>query len=133
MKSKEGIRSKKIRRATEYLKDLLYQHPYGVRLPGIRTLMKKTGCGRIIVCHALRKLEEDDLLRIDPRRGIFRNKPGSSDKEIRLLNWQLIDTEGKNLFFRHLYDKLFELAAASGRNVLRSAGSFPAAVRPGLA
>lgn len=117
MKSKEGIRSKKIRRATEYLKDLLYQHPYGVRLPGIRALMKKTGCGRIIVCHALQKLEEEDLIRIDPRRGIFRNKPGSSDKEIRLLNWQLIDTEGKNLFFRHLYDKLFELAAASGRKL----------------
>lgn len=117
MKSKEGIRSRKIRRATEYLKELLYRQPYGERLPGIRTLMKKTGCGRIIVCHALRKLEEEELLRIDPRRGIFRNKPGSSDKEIRLLNWQILDAEGKNLFFRHLYDRLFELAAASGRKI----------------
>lgn len=117
MKSKEGIRNRKIRRTTEYLKDLLYRHPYGVRLPGIRTLMKKTGCGRIIVCHALRKLEEEELLRIDPRRGIFRVKPGSSDNEIRLLNWQNLDTEGKNLFFRHLYDRLFELAKASGRKI----------------
>lgn len=117
MKSKEGIRSRKIRRTTEYLKDLLYRQPYGVRLPGIRTLMKKTGCGRIIVCHALRKLEEEELLRIDPRRGIFRIKPGSSDNEIRLLNWQNLDAEGKNLFFRHLYDRLFELAKASGRKI----------------
>ena len=108
MKPKEGIRNRKIRRVTEYLKDLLCRYPYGERLPGIRTLMKKTGCGRIIVCRALEQLKEEDLLRIDPRRGIFRNDPGASDKEIRLLNWQIIDADGKNLFFRHLYDRLFE-------------------------
>ena len=117
MKPKEGIRNRKIRRVTEYLKDLLCRYPYGERLPGIRTLMKKTGCGRIIVCRALEQLKEEDLLRIDPRRGIFRNDPGASDKEIRLLNWQIIDADGTNLFFRHLYDRLFELAASSGRKI----------------
>ena len=117
MKPKEGIRSRKVRRAAEYLKDLLYRHPYGARLPGIRTIMKRTGCGRIIVCRALQKMEDEDLIRIDPRRGIFRTGPGKSDDEIRLLNWQILDADGKNLFFRHLYDKLFELAEASGRKI----------------
>ena len=117
MKPKEGIRSRKVRKAAEYLKDLLYRHPYGVRLPGIRTIMKRTGCGRIIVCRALRKLEDEDLIRIDPRRGIFRTEPEKSGDEIRLLNWQILEAGGKNLFFRHLYDKLFELVRASGRKI----------------
>lgn len=117
MKAKEGIRSRNIRKVTEYLKNLLYRQPYGARLPGIRPIMKRTGTGRIIVCHALRKLQEDGLIRIEPCRGIFRIEPETIDDEIRLLNWQNLDAEGKNLFFRHLYDRLFELARTAGRKI----------------
>lgn len=117
MKPKEGIRSRKVRKVTEYLKDLLYRQPYGTRLPGIRPLMKRTGAGRIIVCHALRELHEGGLIRIEPCRGIFRAEPAKTDDEIVLLNWQNLDDDGINLFFRLLYDRLFELAKASGRKI----------------
>ena len=117
MKPKEGIRSRNIRKVAEYLKNLLYRQPYGTRLPGIRPIMKRTGTGRIIVYHALRQLQTEGLIRIDPYRGIFRIEPGTGDDEIRLLNWQNLDAEGKNLFFRHLYDRLFELARAAGRKI----------------
>ena len=117
MKPKEGIRSRNVRKVTEYLKNLLYRQPYGARLPGIRPIMKRTGTGRIIVCHALRKLQEDGLIRIEPCRGIFRSGPAKADDEIVLLSWQILDEDGINLFFRLLYDRLFELARASGRKI----------------
>jgi len=118
MKPKEGIRSQNVRRATEYLKDLLYRLPCGTRLPGIRAIMKRTGTGRIVVCHALHKLQADGLLRIEPSRGIFRTGAANSNDEIWLLNWQNLGMDGQNIFFRHLYDKLFELAKESGRKII---------------
>ncbi len=53
MNPKEGIRSRNVRKVTGYLLDALLQLPYGGRLPGIRTIMKRTGTGQITVSHAL--------------------------------------------------------------------------------
>ena len=114
MNPKEGIRSQNVRKVTGYLLDALLQLPYGGRLPGIRTIMKRTGTGQITVSHALENLQNDGLIRIDPDRGIFRIKPEEKQREIRLLNWQDLDSDENSSFFGILYRRLIELATADG-------------------
>jgi len=89
MVHKEGIRSLKIKRVTEYLLNVLLPLPYGGKLPGIRTIRKETGVGQSAVTHALRQLEKDGLIRIDPERGTFRIKPVENSNQgiqIKLFN-----------------------------------------------
>lgn len=116
MERKEGIRSLKIKRVTEYLLNALLPLPYGGKLPGIRTIRKQTGAGQSIVTHALRLLEADGLIRIDPERGTFRIKPTENSNEIRLLHWSVSSLE-RSGFVRNLFDTLSELAAADGRKI----------------
>ena len=116
MVHKEGIRSLKIKRVTEYLLNSLLPLPYGGKLPGIRTIRKQTGAGQSIVTHALRQLEDDGLIRIDPERGSFRIKPTEKSNEIRLLHWSVSSLENSG-FVRTLFDTLSELAAADGRKI----------------
>ena len=54
MVHREGIRSLKIKRVTEYLLNVLLPLPYGGKLPGIRTIRKQTGAGQSIVMSDLR-------------------------------------------------------------------------------
>ena len=114
MNPKEGIRTRNVRKVTGYLLDALLQLPYGGRLPGIRTIMKRTGTGQITVSHALEALQKDGLIRIDPDRGIYRIKPEEKQREIRLLNWQDLGSDENTSFFGLLYRRLIELAAADG-------------------
>ena len=118
MKRPIGIRQKNIIKVVDYLNNYLYSHPYNNKLPGLRTIMKETQVGRIAVYHALHKLESSCLIKIDPYKGIYRvTSPKSSQNEIRLLNWQIMDADGKNHFFHILYEKLLELANNSGYNL----------------
>ena len=89
MKPKTGIRKQKAGRVEEHLRNMLLPLPEGTRLPGIRELMKTTGAGQIVVCSVLQNLQEDGLIRIDPRQGIFRTAASEQFKEIRLLHWSL--------------------------------------------
>ena len=114
MNPKEGIRRRKVRKAVEYLQGELLKLPCGARLPGIRTIMRQTGTGQITVSHALDILKNEGVIRIDRDRGIYRIKPEENRNEIRLLNWQGLDSDGDPSFFGILYRKLKELAAESG-------------------
>lgn len=114
MNPKEGIRRRKVRKAVEYLQGELLKLPCGARLPGIRTIMRQTGTGQITVSHALDILKNEGVIRIDRDRGIYRIKPEENRNEIRLLNWQGLDSFSDTSFFGILYRKLKELAAESG-------------------
>lgn len=117
MKPNEGIRSRNVRRVVDYLMELLLPLPYETRLPGIRAIRNRTGTGQATVLHALRKLESDGFIRIDPYCGIFRIRPKKSDNEIRLLSWQILDKDHDSCFWGVLYRKLIEYAEASGRTI----------------
>ncbi len=116
MVHKEGIRSLKIKRVAEYLLNVLLPLPYGGKLPGIRTIRKETGAGQSTVTHALRQLEADGLIRIDPERGTFRIKPAENSNEIRLLHWSVSSLKNSG-FVRTLFDTLSGLAVADGRKI----------------
>ncbi|MBO4491045.1 MAG: substrate-binding domain-containing protein [Lentisphaeria bacterium] len=91
----------------------------GDKLPGIRTLMKRTGYGQITVTNALRELQKEGFVRVDPYRGIFRIRPTENERDIRLIHWQtLVDSKRKNGFFQILFRKLQECAKESGRRIV---------------
>ena len=110
----DSIYSRNVRRVTEYLREMLLPLPDGERLPGIRTLMKRTRAGQISVTNALRELQGEGVIRVDPYRGIFRIRPAENDRAIRLLNWTKIDPSENVCFWGVLYHRLVECAAASG-------------------
>ena len=113
VKHKIGIRECKVKRVTEYLQNQLLPLPYGGQLPGIRTIMEQTGCGRLTVAHALRNLIREGDIQIRPDRGIFRIKPSEKSNEIRLLHWaqNSLDRPG---FVTNLYRALQKQAADTG-------------------
>ena len=116
MKHSAGIRDTKVQKVTEYLQNTLFQLAFGERMPGIRTIMKETGTGRRTVAHALDLLVAENVIRIDPQRGIFRTKPTEKSDEIRLLHWQLnnLDQHG---FVGTLFDSLVKEAARDNRTL----------------
>ena len=114
VKRNEGIRENNVRRATEYLLNQLLPLPCGSRLPGIRTIVERTGLGKRTVCHAIRDLARRGFLQVRPDRGIFRTKPDEKSDEIRLLHWSMGDIE-EYPFVRALFGTLTELAAMEGR------------------
>jgi len=104
---------------------MLLPLPEGARLPGIRKLMKTTGAGQIVVCSVLQNLQEDGLIRIDPRRGIFRTAASEQFKEIRLLHWTLGDFSNSD-FVGILFLKLLEQARRENRLItIENAGVRP--------
>ena len=113
----DSIYSRNVRRVTEYLREMLLPLPDGERLPGIRTLMKRTRAGQISVTNALRELQGEGVIRVDPYRGIFRIRPAENDRAIRLLNWQNLDEDENSSFFGILYCRLRELALASSWSI----------------
>ena len=118
MNQKAGINLRNTSRVNQYLMKLLLPLPGGARLPGIRTIMEQTGTGQIIVSRVLRKLEKDGFIRIEPCRGIFRNKPSDNPHEIRLLNFfKNINLNTRTTFFSILYGNLIERAKADGWEV----------------
>ena len=118
MTQKAGINLRNTSRVNQYLMKLLLPLPGGARLPGIRTIMEQTGTGQIIVSRVLRKLEKDGFIRIEPYRGIFRNKPSENHHEIRLLNFfKNINLNDRTTFFSILYGNLIERAKADGWEV----------------
>lgn len=125
MKPKTGTRRQKAVRVEERLHNMLLPLPEGTRLPGIRELMKTTGAGQIVVCSVLQDLQEDGLIRIDPRRGIFRTKASEQFKEIRLLHWSLKDLDDTS-FVGMLFQKLLEQARSADRLItIENAGVRP--------
>ena len=125
MKPKTGIRRQKAERVHEYLRNMLLPLPEGTRLPGIPHLMKETGAGQIVVCRILHILQEDGLIRIDPRRGIFRTAASEQFKEIRLLHWTLGDLSNSD-FVGILFLKLLEQARRENRLItIENAGVRP--------
>ena len=116
VKHSAGIRDTKVQKVTEYLQNTLFQLAFGERMPGIRTIMKETGTGRRTVAHALDLLVAENVIRIDPQRGIFRTKPTEKSDEIRLLHWQLnnLDQHG---FVGTLFDSLVKEAARDNRTL----------------
>ena len=104
---------------------MLLPLPEGTRLPGIPHLMKETGAGQIVVCRILHILQEDGLIRIDPRRGIFRTAASEQFKEIRLLHWTLGDLSNSD-FVGILFLKLLEQARRENRLItIENAGVRP--------
>ena len=125
MKPKTGIRKLKAERVQEHLRNMLLPLPEGTRLPGIRELMKTTGNGQIVVCSVLQNLQEDGLIRIDPRRGIFRTTASDQFREIRLLHWALKDLDN-TCFVGMLFQKLLEQARTANRLItIENAGVRP--------
>ena len=116
MNLKAGIRTRKIRRVEEHLKNLLLPLPDGGKLPGIRSIRKQTGCGQSCVIRALERLEKEGLLRVDPYRGIFRVIPSEKKEEIRLLHWTEDDFSDIS-FMGNLFRELRKQAAAAGREI----------------
>ena len=100
----------------EYLQNALYPLAPGERLPGFRTIMKETDTGRRTVAHALDVLSREQLLRCDPKRGIFRIKPAEKTDEIRLLHWSLYSLEQES-FVSILFDNLLNHAKKAGRKL----------------
>ena len=122
MKHQIGIRECKVKRVTEYLQNQLLPLPYGGQLPGIRTIMEQTGCGRLTVAHALRNLIREGDIQIRPDRGIFRIKPSEKSDEIRLLHWSLVSVQSG--FVNSLFRTFENQAAEAGRKItFENAGS----------
>jgi DNA-binding LacI/PurR family transcriptional regulator len=116
MPEKIGIRELKVKRVTEYLLNILLPLPCGSRLPGIRTIMKETGTGRLTVANALQELVRMGYIQIKPDRGIFRIKPTEKTDEIRLLHWARHSPDYVG-FVEKLFYELESQAAKSGRRI----------------
>ena len=125
MKTKTGIRKLKADHVTDYLMNALLPLPDGARLPGVRTIMKKTGAGQLAGCQILQDLRKAGLIRIDPYRGIYRIVPAERSDEIRLLHWQLSELNGSG-FVGKLFRKLRECARTENRKLtIENAGIRP--------
>ena len=116
MEQKTGIRSRKIKRVTGYLMNLLLPLSAEGKLPGIRTIREQTGAGQTCVMHALEKLEKEGLIRVVPNRGIFRVKPQERSDEIRLLHWSDADLTDFG-FLSVLLNALEGQASLAGRKI----------------
>ena len=88
MKNGGGIRKRKVERVTEYILNALLPLPGGGKLPSIRTIMEKTGAGRLAVYHALDSLRKAGLIRIEPGSGIYRIGEEGQHNEIRLIHFR---------------------------------------------
>lgn len=116
MKFEDGIRGRKIKRVAYYLTNLLLPLPDGEKLPGIRSIRKRTGSGQTCVMHALRQLEKEGFIRVIPHQGIFRVVPSRKNEEIRLLHW--FDGDLSEIGFHSvLFNTLKEQAAVAGRKI----------------
>ena len=115
MKTKTGVRTLKIRRVMNLLQNMLLPLPAGTRLPGIRELMKKTGAGQLVVCHVLRDMQKEGLIRIEPYQGIFRAELPERSDEIRLLHWSLVSVQSG--FVNSLFRTFEKQAVEAGRRI----------------
>jgi len=123
MKNGSGIRKRKVERVTEYILNALLPLPDGGKLPSIRTIMEKTGAGRLTVDHALDSLRKGGLIRIEPWSGIYRIGEEGQRNEIRLIHFLKRSLETGS-FVGSLFRKLQERAKESGRRiVVENAGS----------
>ena len=123
MNNSNGIRDRKVKKVIEYLANALYPLAPAERLPGFRTIMKETGTGRRTVGHALDFLVAEGLIKVDPKKGIFRIKPAEKTDEIRLLHWSLASLE-EGSFISILFENLLKKAADSGRKLtIENAGN----------
>ena len=107
MNNSNGIRDRKVKKVIEYLANALYPLAPAERLPGFRTIMKETGTGRRTVGHALDFLVAEGLIKVDPKKGIFRIKPAEKTDEIRLLHWSLASLE-EGSFISILFENLLK-------------------------
>ena len=116
MSTNNGTRSQKIQEVIEYLQNALYPLTTGEKLPGYRTIMQDTGTGRKTISHALDILTKEGVLKVDPKRGIFRTKPMGENDEIRLLHWYPYSIS-PNSFLGLLLNSLIDFAATDNRNI----------------
>lgn len=114
MKKSPGIRTLRLVRVAQYLRNELMSLPYGGKMPSVRAIMKKTGTGRLTVAHALNQLQNEGVIRIDPCSGIYRIKGANPEGEIRLIHFQQNDLR-MGSFVSVLFQSLVGLAESDGR------------------
>ena len=112
-----SIRTKKLNNVVEYITNAVLPLKPGERTLGIRAIMKETGAGRRTVMHALDKLILDGIIKVEPKRGIFKRISDKKSEEIRLLHWG-VGFWDKVGFMGSLIDELSTLATKDKRTIV---------------
>ena len=69
------LRTKKLDKVIEYITNAVIPLKDGERAPGIRAIMQETQAGRRTVMHAIDQLSKDGVIKVEPKRGIFKRSP----------------------------------------------------------
>lgn len=114
---KHLLRTKKLDKVIEYITNAIIPLKSGERMFGIRAIMQETGAGRRTVMHALDKLSKDKVIKVEPKRGIFKRIPNINNDEIRLLHWGAVVSDKKG-FMGAMLDELSLEAAKDNKTIL---------------
>ena len=111
------LRTKKLDKVIEYITNAVIPLKDGERAPGIRAIMQETQAGRRTVMHAIDQLSKDGVIKVEPKRGIFKKVPQENNDEIRLLHWGAVISDKKG-FMGALLDELSLAAASNNRKII---------------
>ena len=115
-----GIIAQKQQQANEFIRGLLFRLGENETLPSIRTLMSRSGFGRVIIESALHYWMSRKVLAVKPRLGYYRTAVENfahNQQSISIIACSCVNYLNSDSFMNHLVQYLFEIGSKNNINM----------------